>query len=196
MKKKFRKFVTVISAVIMCQAICVTAFASDRVLSPYEQVLYDANKAYDLELLYIPVDESQVSVEEYKEITLRFAAEQRELLDYISSKEENEENVHSTRVTVVKTRTKPTWDLGQYFTIKATFTVYNGTQISACSNASLNRTSTAIVQNVYLTNVSSPTYSVIDLGTTSTVRYTATVHYNNSIGYGNTVLYTEFYCDD
>lgn len=132
-------------------------------------------------------------LEDYKEKTYQFAVEQRELLDYIASKEETPEPSATSKSSVVKTKEKSTWNLGEYFKIKATYTVYDGNHISACRNACLNMTSLAILSNTYLTNISGLTYSVIDSGRTSTVKYTATVHFDSLWGYSNTTLYTEFY---
>ena len=71
--------------------------------------------------------------------------------------------------------------------------MYDGIRIGLCRNAKLNITNKGIETNTYLTNISQPTYSIIDGGRTSTVKYTATVHFNSLIGVGGVVLYTEFY---
>jgi hypothetical protein len=49
------------------------------------------------------------------------------------------------------------------------------------------------VNNTFLTDISSPKYSIIDNGRTGAVKYTATLHYNSTFGFKNTVLYTEFH---
>lgn len=192
MKKYLKKAVSLLLATALCMGLSMNVFAAGTA-SPYEAVLKEVNEEYGLSLGYIPVDETKVSLEQYEQKTREFAAEQRELLDYIASREVCEEPVGTARASVVKTRTKATWNLGQYFTITATYTVYNGSSISSCRNAKLNMTTTAALTNTYLTNISGPTYSVIDSGRTSTVKYTATVHFDSLIGYSNTSLYTEFY---
>lgn len=193
MKKHFKKLFTMAVAAVMCMSMSVCAFAAEKEHSPYEEILNEANKEFNLDLGYVPVDEEKVTLEEYREKTYQFAAEQRELLDYIASREESAEPSATTKSSVVKTKEKPTWNLGEYFKIKATYTVYDGNRISACRNASLNMTNMAILTNTYLTSISGPTYSVIDSGRTSTVKYTATVHFDSLWGYNNTTLYTEFY---
>lgn len=192
MKKYLKKAVSLLLVTALCMGLSMNVFAAETA-SPYEAILNEVNAEYGLDLGYIPVDETKVTLEQYEQTTREFAAEQRELLDYIASREACDEPVGIARASVVKTRTKATWSLGQYFTITATYTVYNGTSISSCRNASLNMTTTAILTNTYLTNISGPTYSVIDSGRTSTVKYTATVHFDSLIGYSNTSLYTEFY---
>lgn len=193
MKQKLKKLFAMVAAAVMCMSVSVSAFAAEKEFSPYEEILNEANREFNLDLGYVPVDEEKVSLEDYREKTYQFAAEQRELLDYIASREESSEPSAATKSSVVKTKEKRTWNLGEYFKIKATYTVYDGNRISTCRNASLNLTNMAILTNTYLTNISGPTYSVIDSGCTSTVKYTATVHYNSLWGYSNTTLYTEFY---
>ena len=158
-------------------------------------VLNKVNIEYDLDLEYVPVDESEITLEQYEKEIRKIAAKQRELIDYIASKEEESsaESRNVLRASVNKTKTKPTRDLGLYFTITATYTVYDGIRIGLCRNAKLNITNKGIETNTYLTNISQPTYSIIDGGRTSTVKYTATVHFNSLIGVGGVVLYTEFY---
>ena len=192
MKKYLKKAVSLLLAMALSMGLSANVFAAETV-SPYEAILNEVNAEYGLDLGYVPVDESKVTLEQYEEKTREFAAEQRELLDYIASRETCAEPGGISRASGIKTRTKATWNLGQYFTITATYTVYDGSRISSCRNAKLNMTNTAIFTNTYLTNISGPTYSVIDGGRTSTVKYTATVHFDSIIGYSNTSLYTEFY---
>ena len=193
MKRCLKKAVVLLLAVVLCMGMSMNVFVTGTD-SPYEAILKEINEEYGLSLGYIPVDETKVSLERYEQTTREFAAEQRELLDYIASREVCNESVGIARASVVRTRTKATWNLGQYFTITATYTIFNnGSNIGYCRDAKLNMTSTAILTNTYLTNISGPTYSVIDGGRTSTVLYTATVHFDSLIGYSNTSLYTEFY---
>ena len=62
------------------------AFAADSD-APYKEVLNSINAEYDLDLGYVPVDKSQISLPEYEEKTRDFAIRQRELLDYIEEQE-------------------------------------------------------------------------------------------------------------
>lgn len=192
MKRYIKEIVSLLLVMTLCMGINVNTLAAETV-SPYEAILQEVNEEYGLELGYVPVDESKVTLEQYENKTREFAAEQRELLDYIASRETSSESAGISRAAVTKTRTKATWELGQYFTITATYTVYDGSKISYCRNASLNMTTTAALTNTYLTSISGPTYSLIDSGRTSTVKYTATVHFDSLFGYANTSLYTEFY---
>lgn len=74
--------------------------------------------------------------------------------------------------------------------------MYDGSRIGICRDSRINLTIPAILANVFLTNISSPTYSVIDGGGTSTVQYTTTVHFDSIFGIDNVLLYTEFYYSD
>ena len=198
MKLKIKK----IFALLLLASLSVglrTNVSAMEATSPYQQVLNEINKEYKLSLGYIPVDKDKISQSEYEEKTREFAIEQRELLNYIKNRKNTSEQQSVSRYALskstkkTKTKTKSTWELKQYFTITATYDVYDGKRISSCRNAKLNITTTGNIRNTYLTDISKPSYSVIDGGRTSTVKYTATVHLNNIVGYKNTVLYTEFY---
>jgi hypothetical protein len=163
---------------------------------PYQQVLERVNSEYQLNLEFIPVDPNKGSVEEYEQVTRKVAKEQRELLNYIKMKTVSKDNLRALSVTpnsgTSKTATKAVWGFENYFTIKATYTDY-GSTLSNIRNASLGETLTAGLTNTYLTDISSPKYSIIDNGRTGTVKYTATLHYDSVYGYKNTALYAEFY---
>ncbi len=193
-KKVLKKVVSLLMVIVLCVGINAKVFANETI-SSYENILNKVNIEYDLDLEYVPVDESEITLEQYEKEIRKIAAKQRELIDYIASKEEESsaESRNVLRASVNKTKTKPTRDLGLYFTITATYTVYDGIRIGLCRNAKLNITNKGIETNTYLTNISQPTYSIIDGGRTSTVKYTATVHFNSLIGVGGVVLYTEFY---
>lgn len=196
-KKYLKKVVSLLMVIVLCVGINAKVFANETI-SSYENILNKVNIEYDLDLEYVPVDESEITLEQYEKEIRKIAAKQRELIDYIASKEEESsaESRNVLRASVNKTKTKPTRDLGLYFTITATYTVYDGIRIGLCRNAKLNITNKGIETNTYLTNISQPTYSIIDGGRTSTVKYTATVHFNSLIGVGGVVLYTEFYCSE
>ncbi|MGD9568683.1 MAG: hypothetical protein AB7V48_10205 [Sedimentibacter sp.] len=195
-----KKIISIILVVVMILGLNINVFAVSSDTLAYEAVLDRINTEYDLNLGYVTVDASKVTLEEYENKIRELAAQQRELLDYIASKETIEPNMEQTEfapyAVVEKTRTKPTWTSGEYFTITATYNVYDGTRIGTCKDAKINLTLAAILSNVYLTNISAPSYRVIDSGRTSTVSYTATVHYNSIIGIDNVTLYTEFYYSD
>lgn len=180
-----------------------TVSAASQEVSPYEEVLISINEEFDLDLGYIPVDESEVSLEEYEQTTRKLAIQQRELLDYIDMREKQSSNsetlMQSKDYTVLststKTRTKDVWNYGSYFSITATYDV-NGIYLSSLRNAQLNQTTWAKVTNTFASNLSSPSYSIIDGGRTGTVRFTGNLHFNSTIPYGNVTFYTEFYYND
>ena len=181
-----KKVLSVFIVIILSIGCSTNAFASTGEILTYEKILDDINENYDLELGYLPVDQDKMTLEKYKEVATKFAISQRELLDYIENRKIS---------TVQKTKTKPTWELGEYFTITATYTV-EGKTMSLCRNAQLNMTNAAIFTNTYLTDISKPAYSMLDGSRTSTVLYKATVHFDSVLGFSNTSLYTEFYYSD
>ena len=193
-----RKIMSTILMIVLCFSFNGNVLAAD-VDAPYEAILNEINKQYNLELGYVPVDTSKISLEEYEEKTIEFASQQRELLNYIASQEACE-NVLGGRATgsyVNKTRTKDTSGItSPYYSITATYTVYDNMRISSYSSASLNRKTMAQVNNVYLTNITSPTFILLNTTRTLAVRYTATIHYDSAYGYDNTVLYAEFNYND
>lgn len=92
----------------------------------YEDVLNAANEMYDLKLKYIEVDDTIISIEEYEKIVFDLAEQQRELLNYIESKEEYRAksfDEYTVRSGVSKTRTKSAWNYDPMFKIRATYTV-------------------------------------------------------------------------
>lgn len=189
MRKNVKKFLSLMLVTVLCLGGSMNVFAADTDVQ-YEAIFNQINDEYNLDLGYEPVDTEKVTLSEYEEFIREFAAQQRELLDYIESKETCEDsslNVVS-RANVVKTKTKDTWNFGNTFSITATYTVYDGEKISLCRNAVLNQKN----QGAYLTNISGPTYSLIDSARTSTVKYTATIH-TDVATVSNGTLYTEFY---
>lgn len=197
MNKYLKRMVSVLMAATLCMGLSLNVFAAEEAISPYETILNEVNEEYGLDLGYVEIDASKVTLEEYEEKTRELAAEQRELLDYIESRENCEETFleATARASVIRTKKKSTWELGQYFQIRATYTITNGTSISLCRDAELLMTDTALFTNTYLMNISAPVYGRLDAGRTSNVKYTAHVHFN-SLAYSNVTLYTEFYYTD
>lgn len=197
-----KKIIATVLVMIMTMGLNSNVFAAEQIqTNSYKEVLDSINKEYNLSLGYVPVD-SSVSIEKYETTARKVAIQERELLDYIASRETGRlaapvaPNAVTLASSTVKTKTKSVWNYEDYFNITATFTISDGSRISACRNAKLKSTSTAAITNTYLTNISGPTYKVIDSGLTSTVKYTATLHFDSLIGFKNTSLYTEFYYSD
>lgn len=199
------KIIATIFVMVMSMGLSITAFAADETdnTSTYEEVLDSINEEYNLELGYVPVD-SSINLEEYEKTTRELAIQQRELLDYIDSKEatnftpniitSNLLNAKTASSSVTKTKSKPVWGFESLFNIRATYTVTNGSTISKCSNASYKGTTNAILSGAFFSAETGPTYEVIDSGRTSTVKYTGTFgYYNNAATYKNVTFYTEFY---
>lgn len=176
-------------------------YAQDKILrvDNYEDAFNLIIEEFDVDMTYLPVDESKISLNDYIKITREVAEEQRELLDYIEFRQSNNFELFSPltmsidSVTVTKTRTKDAWgDMGTYFGIKATYNV-TGTQVSYLRNSSISYKYATVTSNVSLGNISNPTYSYLDGGRTGAVKYTAEMYYDFFWSAGNVTIYTEFY---
>lgn len=178
-------------------------FATNDKISEYEKKLNSINKEFNLNLGYVPVDESKVSLEEYERVVRQVAKQQRELLDYIAMREKQSKGgienglavqSNSSKLLAItsKTVTKDVQGLETYFKIKVTYDV-NGSKVGNLRNAELQYKWFSYLSGTYVTNIQGPTYSIIDMGRTGTVKFVGTIHYNNRvIGLDNTVFYAEF----
>lgn len=153
-------------------------------------------------MTFLPIDESEISLDDYINITRQVAQQQRELIDYISLRDSADFELFTlqslatatataTATTVTKTKTKDIWGMATYFSITTTYNV-SGTQISYMRNSQINYKLACYIADAWLSNISSPKYSYLDGGRTGAVRYTADLYYGSS-RYGNIVLYTEYY---
>lgn len=198
MKKMYKKIVSLMLVVVLGITLNISAFAADN-QNDYKEILNRINQEYKLNLGYVPVDENKISLMEYEEKTRALAIQQRELLDYIDSLQKCE-NSPATRATgdyVKKTRTKDVSGMnGTLFSITATYTVYDNLRISSYSSATLNTKTAALIQNVYLTNITGPEFVLINTTRTLAVKYIATIHYDSVVGYDNVSLYAEFNYND
>ena len=82
------------------------------------------------------------------------------------------------------------YSLGQYFKIKATYTI-NGKKIVRAKSSSIIYKAGANADNVYLTNVGKVQYSCLDSMRTLGVKYNAKVHFQGIYGMPTTI-YAEF----
>lgn len=197
MKKIFKRIISIVMTIVVVASIGVTTYANnDSTTKMYEQVLNNINTEYGLNLVFKGVNADNISLDEYEEQLRALASEQRDLLDYIESKDipSGRNNALESKSYVTKTRTKAVWGTySQYYRITATYNVINGSQISLCWNAYLSSNGWDAIDGVYLSDVTGPTYSVIDGARTSTVSFHATVNYGILYSVGDVLLYTEFY---
>ena len=195
-----RKLLSLVLTVVLLTGFSgatVSATTTQRV-SPYEEILLSINEEYNLDIGYMPVDESRVSIDEYEKLTRELAKEQRELLDYMAIRQREAliqpENIGGiTPLAVVsRTDTQNVWNYATYFSITATYNV-NGTLVSGFTkdktkfNIKLTKPA-----NVVLSNLAGPTFSSLDGGRTGGVKYTGTINYGIGVTYSNVALYTEF----
>ena len=131
------------------------------------------------------VDEDEISLDQFKVQAKELIKHERDTQNYIKKRlinnimESNTLNVLSTRSTKTVTYKKDCDALGQYFKIKATYTI-NGKKIVR-----------AKADNVYLTNVGKVQYSCLDSMRTLGVKYNAKVHFQGIYGMPTTI-YAEF----
>lgn len=198
MKKIFKAVMSFVLVVALAMVTNVSVFAADSDFA-YREVLRKINQEYDLDLEYIAVENNQISLKDYEKRTRQLAIQQRQLLDYIENLEvsENTPVVCASGEYVNKTKTKDVSDIyGAYFSITAHYTVYDNARISSYSGASLNTKPLAIINNVFLTDISGPEFILLNTTRTLAVRYHADIHYDSAPGYGNVVLQAEFHYND
>jgi hypothetical protein len=193
-----RKLLILFLALIVSLGTSIPAFAKTKEVSSYEKILNSVNKEFNLDLGYIPVDESKVSIEEYEETTRKIATQQRELLDYINMRKkqcELETAIKSTNLmainSVTKTVKKDVWNFESSFFIEVTYNV-NGTTVSSLRNASVDTKLMATIAGTGIMNHSAPSYSILDGGRTGGVSFRANIYFNNgTVNYTNVLLYCE-----
>ena len=81
MGKYLKRMTSVLIAATLCMGLSLSVTAAEETISPYEAILNEINEEYKLDLGYVEVDASKVTLEEYEEKTRGLAASQRELLD-------------------------------------------------------------------------------------------------------------------
>ena len=142
------------------------------------------------------VDEDEISLDQFKVQAKELIKHERDTQNYIKKRlinnimESNTLNVLSTRSTKTVTYKKDCDALGQYFKIKATYTI-NGKKIVRAKSSSIIYKAGANADNVYLTNVGKVQYSCLDSMRTLGVKYNAKVHFQGIYGMPNTI-YAEF----
>ena len=142
------------------------------------------------------VDEDEISLDQFKVQAEELIKQERDTQNYIKERlinnimESNTLNVLSTRSTKTVTYKKDCDALGQYFKIKATYTI-NGKKIVRAKSSSIIYKAGANADNVYLTNVGKVQYSCLDSMRTLGVKYNAKVHFQGIYGMPTTI-YAEF----
>ena len=129
------------------------------------------------------VDEDEISLDQFKVQAKELIKHERDTQNYIKKR-------LSTRSTKTVTYKKDCDALGQYFKIKATYTI-NGKKIVRAKSSSIIYKAGANADNVYLTNVGKVQYSCLDSMRTLGVKYNAKVHFQGIYGMPTTI-YAEF----
>jgi len=152
----------------------------------YQAAIVRINEKYGVDFKLSYIHKEQITVEEFESKLNELAIAQT----VSNNKERFGITAESTMSTVTKTRTKDSQDLPSHFSLTLTYDVTSN-RVSNLRNAEINYKAAAILGNVYLTNISSPTYKTLDSGRTATVKYTATVHFDSIFGVDAT-LYAEY----
>lgn len=188
-----KKIISLVLSMVFFISINCTAFAADSPEIPYQNILYNINRNYGLNLEYESVDTSKVSLEEYEQFVTSVAIQQKKLYQLILQRELY--SLKGLNISVEprasKTITKDTWQYGDAFSISATYDV-NGVVISNPRNISINEKKWPVVR--YTPNAGSPTTNIIDSGRTLTVKYYGT-YTAIDVSVSNVQLYAEFYYD-
>ena len=79
-----RKITSLILSLILTIGIGTNVLASTGDVSSYEKILNSINNEFGLELGYAPVNEKEVTIEEYEIFIRQLATQQREILDKIN----------------------------------------------------------------------------------------------------------------
>ena len=163
----------------------------------YQMVWKELNAKYGMDLPLDYVNEDEISLDQFKVKAEEFIKHERDTENYI--KERIDDNIMAsdvlnlslnTRSTKSVTYKKDCKGLGQYFKIKATYTI-NGKKIVKAKSSSIIYKTAANVANVYLTNIGKAQYSYLDSMRTLAVKYQAKVHFDSAFGSTGT-LYAEF----
>lgn len=194
-----KKILGLILTVILTSGLIIPTGVSAKTLdqvSEYEMVLNSINNEFNLELGYVSVDETKITVKEYEETTRKVAKEQKELLDYIARRNNKDQIVDDkqviSRAIVTKTRSKDAWGLTNEFYITTTYDV-NGSLVYNFRNSSVNQSwSSTILGSVSLAGISGPSYSSLDGGRTGGVKFTGDIIYKSGVTYKNYTIYAEF----
>ena len=179
-----KKIICVLTLIMTVLGGGINIFAATQ--DQYQMVWKELNAKYgmDLPLDYVNKDEE-------------FIKHERDTENYI--KERIDDNIMesdvlnlslNTRSTKSVTYKKDCKGLGQYFKIKATYTI-NGKKIVKAKSSSIIYKTAANVANVYLTNIGKAQYSYLDRMRTLAVKYQAKVHFDSAFGSTGT-LYAEF----
>ena len=163
----------------------------------YQMVWKELNAKYGMDLPLDYVNEDEISLDQFKVKAEEFIKHERDTENYI--KERIDDNIMesdvlnlslNTRSTKSVTYKKDCKGLGQYFKIKATYTI-NGKKIVRAKSSSIIYKAGANTDNVYLTNVGKVQYSCLDSMRTLGVKYNAKVHFQGIYGMPTTI-YAEF----
>lgn len=192
-----RKITSLILSLILTIGIGTNVLASTGDVSSYEKILNSINNEFGLELGYAPVNEKEVTIEEYEIFIRQLATQQREILDKINmNKYESEEKElilinddYVEPLATVGARRVPVKYNEPFFDIIATYDLVNS-KISNLRNVKLD---TKQPSRTYCTKISGPGYGSLSGGRGQYAEFTADVVYNNGlIPVRNVSLYAEF----
>ena len=189
-----KKIICVLTLIMTVLGGGINIFAATQ--DQYQMVWKELNAKYGMDLPLDYVNKDEISLDQFKVKAEEFIKHERDTQNYIKKRlinnimESNTLNVLSTRSTKTVTYKKDCDALGQYFKIKATYTI-NGKKIVRAKSSSIIYKAGANADNVYLTNVGKVQYSCLDSMRTLGVKYNAKVHFQGIYGMPTTI-YAEF----
>ena len=190
-----KKIICVLTLIMTVLGGGINIFAATQ--DQYQMVWKELNAKYGMDLPLDYVNKDEISLDQFKVKAEEFIKHERDTENYI--KERIDDNIMesdvlnlslNTRSTKSVTYKKDCKGLGQYFKIKATYTI-NGKKIVKAKRSSIIYKTAANVANVYLTNIGKAQYSYLDSMRTLAVKYQAKVHFDSAFGSTGT-LYAEF----
>ena len=189
-----KKIICALTLIITVLAGSINTFAATQ--DQYQMVWKELNEKYGMDLPIDYIDEDEISLDQFKVQSEELIKQERDTQNYIKERlinnimESNTLNVLSTRSTKTVTYKKDCDALGQYYKIKATYTI-NGKKIVRAKSSSIIRKAAANADNVSLTNIGKVQYSYLDSMRTLGVKYNAKVHFKSIYGMPTTI-YAEF----
>lgn len=162
----------------------------------YRLILDEINEEYGVNIGFVSVNASEVSLIEYENAARKLAVQQKQLYNMIESRLEYQVVVDGSErdgLRSTKTKDSDVWNWEGVAYITATYDV-NGTRISNPRGISEHIKLTSMLLGItYVPYSGYPTTNIVDSGRTLTVTYRGT--YFDGVGdtFSNVLFYTEFY---
>lgn len=199
MNKLLKKLFALICSWTIITSISTNVFALSNEIDPYKTIIDSINEEYDLQLSYSSVDPTKITPEEFEVLTRDLAVQQRQLLDYISFRENaallgdfRSSNSITPYALYTVTKTKRDFN-NNYVDITLTYT-YNSTNNQCIDprNGKAEVSDAGILIDMSLI-VLSKNYVSLDTGRTISAKFNVDITYHRQgVTYRNVLVYAEF----